>query len=164
MTTPTALQKLTALFQNQADGRGVLYHEIGLCYVAQSNCEITVRTEEPQAMSDYLQMAFSPAASSLFTRFDRPHFAAPVIVTVPGEIYDPRRGIKPCAQLARLRFFDAHRPAELCFEDNNETFEGPTLGTFLLALQKAGDDWGIMDLNPRTMHLKVVPLEHEPKP
>lgn len=159
-----ALGRLSALFQNRVGGRAVRYDDIALSYITQKNTRLSVACEEPAAMADYLQAAFSPANSALFTRFNRAHYAGAVIVDVPGDIFRRDGRYSHSGPLARLRFFDRGGVSELCFEDNDTCYNGPTLEAFVAALRKAGDDWGVLDLQPRTPHLRVVRLNDEPKP
>lgn len=159
------LERLTSLLKGEPEFVSVHTQNIIISYYTNVNTELTVRVEDPQLMIGYLNAAFAMSGSSLFSRFNRPHHACPVFVEIPGEIVDPQTNQSREKCLARLRFLDHNTPAQLSFNDDGNTLEGPTLSAFISALSKAGNDWEKVDLRPAEKpHLKLVVKHYVPQP
>lgn len=159
------LHRLTALLKNEPENVTVHTQDIIINYYTNVNTELTVRVEDPRLMIGYLNAAFAMTDSPLFARFNRPHHQCPVFVEIPGELFDPKTNVSSEKCLARLRFLDHNTPAQLSFNDDGVTLEGPTLSAFISALHKAGNDWEKVDLRPAVKpHLKLVVKNYVPQP
>lgn len=163
--TAAPLQRLTALLKNEPENVTVHTQNISINYYTNVNTELTVRVEDPQLMIGYLNAAFAMAGSTLFARFNRPHHVCPVYVEIPGEVFDPQTNDTREKCLALLRFVDHNSPAQLSFNDDGVTLEGPSLSAFISALSKAGNDWEKVDLRPAVKpQMKLVVKNNVPQP
>lgn len=164
---PRDAERLTALFNGRAINQAARLHEVRLSYHTDMNCGVNLELEMPRVIAAYMRHALQ-SANPLFRRFDQAHYQSPLILSFPGDIFNPADRRLTQAHLARLRFFDTKGPSELCFAEDfirpfdevaKKTRIGPALPEFLAALDKANEDWRAMSLSRRRPghHMRIVP-------